>query len=130
VRSFRSFPGSATASAERRWESLWRGFPASAKECFCSRCPRPRWESGSWVADRRLPQAASDPLLKLGRHSLIVYWVHIEIVYGRWFWRTRGALTLTQGALALAGVLAAMTALAYLIEWRPRRGAALARAAA
>lgn len=84
----------------------------------------------AWVADRRLPQAASDPLLKLGRHSLIVYWVHIEIVYGRWFWRTRGALTLTQGALALAGVLAAMTALAYLIEWRPRRGAALARAAA
>ena len=29
----------------------------------------------------------SDALLKLGRHSLIVYWVHIEIVYGRWFWR-------------------------------------------
>jgi uncharacterized membrane protein len=70
-----------------------------------------------WLADRLLPRwSANGPLLVLGRHSLIIYWVHVELVYGRWFWRTRGTLSFAQGALALSLVIAAMLVLAYLIE--------------
>ena len=72
-----------------------------------------------WLLERR--GLSLRPLTKLGQHSLIVYWVHIEIVYGRWFWRARGTLTLQQGALVLSAVLAAMVALAYAVEWRPQR---------
>jgi uncharacterized membrane protein len=70
-----------------------------------------------WLADRFLPRSSfSGPLLVLGRHSLLVYWVHVEIVYGRWFWRTRGTLGIGQGAIALAVVLVSMVALAKLID--------------
>jgi uncharacterized membrane protein len=73
--------------------------------------------SACWLADRFIPKRfAGGPLLLIGRHSLLIYWVHIEIVYGRWFWRSRGTLTLPQGALALALVIAAMYGLARLIE--------------
>jgi uncharacterized membrane protein len=76
-----------------------------------------------WLADRALPaSSAQGPLLVMGRHSLIVYWVHVELVYGRWFWRTRGTLSLAQGALALSLVMASMLVLAYLVDalqkWR------------
>ena len=75
-----------------------------------------------WLADRALPQGSMrDPLLKLGQHSLVVYWVHIELVYGRWLWRLRGKMDLLQGAAALAAVVALMIGLSYLIEWRPAR---------
>jgi uncharacterized membrane protein len=73
-----------------------------------------------WLLDRALPATSRDPLLKLGQHSLIVYWVHIEIVYGRWLWRLRGTMQPVQGVAVLALVIAAMIGLSYLIEWRPR----------
>lgn len=72
-----------------------------------------------WLLEKRT-RAALGPLLKLGQHSLIVYWVHVELVYGRWFWRARGTLSLAAAAEALGAVLLAMGALAYLVEWRPR----------
>ena len=73
--------------------------------------------SACWLADRFIPKRfAGGPLLLLGRHSLLIYWVHIEIVYGRWFWRTRGTLGLAQGTAALALVLITMYALAMLVE--------------
>jgi uncharacterized membrane protein len=83
-----------------------------------------------WLADRLLPAtSASGPLLVLGRHSLLVYWVHVELVYGRWFWRSRGTLGLARGALAVALVAASMLVLAYAVEAfralrRPARPAA------
>jgi uncharacterized membrane protein len=73
--------------------------------------------SACWLADRFLPKSLSGgPLLLMGRHSLLIYWVHIEIVYGRWFWRTRGTLGIPQAALGLALVIAAMYVLARLVE--------------
>jgi uncharacterized membrane protein len=73
--------------------------------------------SACWLADRFLPKSWSGgPLLLMGRHSLLIYWVHIEIVYGRWFWRTRGTLGIAQGAAALALVVVTMYALAMLVE--------------
>lgn len=55
-----------------------------------------RW---SWVAT-------------LGQHSLPIYWIHIELVYGRWlnFWKE--ALNLRDTVILAAIVIAAMVALA------------------
>jgi len=37
------------------------------------------------------PGAAIDPLARLGRSSLFIYWIHVELVYGyaSWLWRHR-----------------------------------------
>jgi uncharacterized membrane protein len=49
------------------------------------------WRGGSrWLA----------PLARLGRHSLFLYWVHIELVYGYLAWPIRKALPLRQVAVA------------------------------
>src|SRR5207237_310490 len=47
-------------------------------------------------------------LARLGRHSLFVYWIHVELVYGyaSWLWR---------GRLPLWGTLAAYAAFSMLV---------------
>ena len=52
----------------------------------------------------------------LGRHSLLIYWVHIEIVYGRWFWGVRGKLSLPQAGAWAVAVITAMVGLAWAVE--------------
>ena len=51
---------------------------------------------------------------QVGTTSLLIYWVHIEIVYGRWlgFWKEN--LDNTQVVLFSAGLIALMTALSVL----------------
>ena len=48
-----------------------------------------------------------DPLAKLGRSSLFIYWIHVELVYGyaSWIWRHR--LPLWGTAIAFVAVLRA-----------------------
>ena len=48
---------------------------------------------------------------QLGTTSLLVYWVHIELVYGRWLNGWKGSLDVGQTVLATAGVVALMAAL-------------------
>ena len=69
------------------------------------------------------------PLARLGRSSLFVYWIHVELVYGYASWLWRGALPLWG---SLAGCVA-FTVLMYgavvgrdrIVEsWRARRAAA------
>ena len=50
---------------------------------------------------------AIDPLARLGRSSLFVYWIHVELVYGyaSWLWRHRLPLWGTALAFALFSVL-------------------------
>jgi hypothetical protein len=43
--------------------------------------------------------------------SLLVYWVHIELVYGRWFGYWKESLTYGQCAAAAGVLMAAMLAL-------------------
>lgn len=45
---------------------------------------------------------------QLGTTSLVVYWVHIELVYGRWLGAWRESFTAVQCALAAAAVIALM----------------------
>jgi fucose 4-O-acetylase-like acetyltransferase len=40
------------------------------------------------------------PLAKLGRNSLFIYWIHVEMVYGYASWPLRRNLNLTQAAAA------------------------------
>lgn len=50
-------------------------------------------------------------LRQFGTTSLIVYWVHTELVYGRWLWFFKESLTPSQTAIAALIVIAAMLCL-------------------
>jgi len=56
----------------------------------------------------------------LGTNSLLVYWVHTELVYGRWFGRYKEALSVPQTITIAVLVIASMVLLAGL--WRGWRG--------
>jgi uncharacterized membrane protein len=52
--------------------------------------------------------AWQDALAKLGRRSLFVYWIHVELVYGYASWLWRGSLPVWGTALAAAGFIGVM----------------------
>jgi uncharacterized membrane protein len=55
---------------------------------------------------------------QLGRTSLLVYWVHIELVYGRWFGFWKEQLSITQTVVFAAILIIAMTLLSLLrTDW-------------
>jgi uncharacterized membrane protein len=76
-----------------------------------------RWVIGKWTA---APWGFS-PLIQLGQASLVVYWVHIEFVYGRVSILAKRAQTITGASLGLLTIFLAMVALAYIrthfIRW-------------
>ncbi len=51
---------------------------------------------------------------QLGRTSLLVYWVHIELVYGRWFGSWKEQLTIFQAVVFVVVLIVAMTLLSIL----------------
>lgn len=51
---------------------------------------------------------------RLGTNSLLIYWVHVELVYGRWLWFAKERLTIGQCALASLLLIALMYWLATL----------------
>jgi uncharacterized membrane protein len=80
----------------------------------------------SAAADRA--RIALGPLEKLGRSSLFVYWIHVELVYGYATWPIRRRLTLWQAAAAYAVFCALMYAAVLARDrvvdrWRARRAA-------
>ncbi len=58
----------------------------------------------------------------LGTHSLLVYWVHIEIVYGRWFWFWKEQMSIAATAGLAVGVVLLMLAVTTVKTWygKPR----------
>ena len=67
--------------------------------------------------------AAWSWLQQLGTTSLLVYWVHIELVYGRWFGVAKENLSNVQCAIASIIVILAMLGLsviAYQLDDRAR----------
>jgi fucose 4-O-acetylase-like acetyltransferase len=65
-----------------------------------------------------LPQNGWNWLRQLGTTSLLVYWVHIELVYGRWFGLWKENLTAPQTIAAAAGVIALMVLISVAqTEW-------------
>lgn len=60
------------------------------------------------------PQPRFSILEQLGRHSLLLYWVHVEIVYGRLTGWLKGHADLTRASLYLLLLTASMLALSFL----------------
>jgi hypothetical protein len=58
---------------------------------------------------------------QLGTTSLLVYWAHVELIYGRWLWTWKEHLTLWQTLAAVAGVTALMVALSLVVKRTPWR---------
>lgn len=55
----------------------------------------------------------------LGTSSLLVYWVHLEIVYGRWFWFWKERLSIAESAVFSLVLIATMVLLS--MAWRQRK---------
>jgi uncharacterized membrane protein len=61
-----------------------------------------RWGAGQW---------GFSPLIQMGQTSLLVYWVHIEFVYGRFSILAKGAQTVRAASVGLLVILVAMVLL-------------------
>jgi uncharacterized membrane protein len=68
---------------------------------------KPRPTPGLLDPPRRAQREGDDPLAKMGRSSLFIYWIHVELVYGyaSWLWRHRLPLWGTAIAFSLFCVL-------------------------
>jgi hypothetical protein len=64
-----------------------------------------RWGAGQW---------GFSPLIQLGQASLLVYWVHLEFVYGRASILKKHAQTIGGASAGLLIITLAMLALAYI----------------
>jgi hypothetical protein len=58
-----------------------------------------RWGLGAW---------GFSPLIQLGQTSLLVYWVHIEFVYGRFSILTKHGMSIRGASLGLLTIFSAM----------------------
>jgi len=65
------------------------------------------------------------PLAQFGTTSLLVYWVHIELVYGRWLGAWKESLDIPQVTALSLAVIALMLALSVLKTSRKNWGAAI-----
>jgi uncharacterized membrane protein len=60
---------------------------------------------------------------QLGTTSLLVYWVHTELVYGRWVWFWKESLSVPATVATAVTVIAMMVGLSYVrTNWREIRG--------
>lgn len=72
-----------------------------------------RWGAGQW---------GFRPLIRMGQASLLVYWVHIEFVYGRFSILAKHAQSIAGASLGLLTIFVAMTILATLRSRTKGRG--------
>jgi uncharacterized membrane protein len=83
-----------------------------------------RWGAGEW---------GFSPLIEMGKCSLLVYWVHIEFVYGRFSILPKRSEGIGTATLGLLTIFVAMTVLASVRnrfpKWKPQM-LALVRGAA
>ena len=75
-----------------------------------------RWGAGQW---------GFSPLIQLGQTSLLVYWVHIEFVYGRLSILPKHAVSIPTASLGLLTIFLAMLLLSVLRTRLKGRGADL-----
>ena len=73
-----------------------------------------RWGPGGW---------GFSPLIQMGQTSLLVYWVHIEFVYGRFSILKKHAQTIPTATLGLAIIFTAMVLLSIARTTLKGRGA-------
>ena len=73
-----------------------------------------RWGAGEW---------GFSPLVLLGQASLLVYWVHLEFVYGRVSILPKRTMTIAGSSAGLLTIFLAMLGLAYVRTKTKGRGA-------
>jgi len=73
-----------------------------------------RWGAGEW---------GFSPMIQLGQTSLLVYWVHIEFVYGRFSILAKRGVTIEKASLGLLVVFVAMLLLSMARTRLKGRGA-------
>jgi hypothetical protein len=76
-----------------------------------------RWGAAQW---------GFSPLILLGQASLLVYWVHIEFVYGRVSILPKHSMTIGGASVGLLIIFLAMLGLAYIRTKMKGRGAEVA----
>jgi uncharacterized membrane protein len=69
-----------------------------------------------------LAQKGFSPVIQLGQTSLMVYWVHIEFVYGRFSILPKRGCSIAMATLGLAVIFLAMLALSMARTWYKKRG--------
>jgi len=74
-------------------------------------------------------QKGFSPVIQLGQTSLLVYWVHIEFVYGRFSIMTKRGESIPKATLGLVIIFLAMLALSLLRTWQKKRSAKVSRQA-
>ncbi|MGA2268029.1 MAG: hypothetical protein ABSH44_06115 [Bryobacteraceae bacterium] len=82
--------------------------------------------AGAFLWTRYGAQGGWSWVRQLGITSLLVYWVHIELVYGRWLWFFKNSLTVPQTIVAALFVILLMLAISTLKTYRDRVAAMLA----
>jgi uncharacterized membrane protein len=71
-------------------------------------------------------QKGFSPIIQLGNTSLLVYWVHIEFVYGRFSILPKGRCSILKATAGLLTIFLAMVALSLLrTRWKKRKAKAL-----
>ncbi|MBI1750895.1 MAG: DUF1624 domain-containing protein [Acidobacteria bacterium] len=73
-----------------------------------------RWGAGEW---------GFSPMIQLGQTSLLVYWVHIEFVYGRFSILPKRGVSIQTASLGLLAIFAAMLLLSMARTRLKGRGA-------
>jgi uncharacterized membrane protein len=73
-----------------------------------------RWDAANW---------GFSPMIQIGRTSLLVYWVHIEFVYGRFSILPKRSMSIGQASLGLAVIFVAMLLLSLARTRLKGRGA-------
>jgi hypothetical protein len=64
-----------------------------------------RWGAGQW---------GFSPLIQLGQTSMLVYWVHLEFVYGRFSILPKRVLDIRTASVGLLTIFLAMLLLSWL----------------
>jgi uncharacterized membrane protein len=71
-------------------------------------------------------QKGFSPIIQLGNTSLLVYWVHIEFVYGRFSILPKGQCSIWKASAGLLIIFLAMVALSVVrTRWKKRKATAL-----
>ena len=71
-------------------------------------------------------QRGFSPIIQLGNTSLLVYWIHIEFVYGRFSILPKGRCSIWEATAGLVIICLAMLALSVLrTRWKKRQAKAL-----
>ena len=70
--------------------------------------------SFAWLWNLQMPEGSFSWVRQMGLASLLVYWVHVELIYGSAFWILKDSLTVGQTAIAAVLTIFLMLGLSLL----------------